>query len=174
MNRYGGDSRHSPMHASDRKVSEGNRDSTTLRATSTTSSAQVIEPLHGVAGSEAMDITPHDPATLSTMGPPLLHNHNQSNQKTSVSNTTSPNGDLCSATHSFGLLSSVDPGTSSSPTSGAGMGSVTVLTASTMNVAGTPQPKLIQTAFIHKLYKYVFVFSHLSATGSCVAAPEAD
>ena len=51
---------------------------------------------------------------------------------------------------------------------------MTVLTASTMNVAGTPQPKLIQTAFIHKLYKYVFVFSPLSATGSCVAAPEAD
>ena len=82
---------------------------------------------------DRMDMTPPPP---SSMGPPI---------------NSSPNGEhpppnnLVSAQAESGNSSSAGPG----PGSGQALGS-----ASTA-AAATQQPKVVQTAFIHKLYKYV-------------------
>jgi hypothetical protein len=77
---------------------------------------------------DPMDVTP---AVTATMGPPV-HNSPDIDQGTANTNTSS------------GSAESVNMNNSNS---GFGIGAAAA--------AATQQPKVVQTAFIHKLYKYV-------------------
>ncbi|KAI9828014.1 MAG: hypothetical protein M1832_003541 [Thelocarpon impressellum] len=90
---------------------------------------------------DMMDVTPPPP---SSMGPP---------------SNSSPNGDHAPSNNHAASASGGGPPASSSNNAGSAPGMGTGPAAA----AATQQPKVVQTAFIHKLYKYVSHFPSIKA-----------
>ena len=63
-------------------------------------------------------------------------------------NNTSPNGEQHAPPHGFAPSSATEAAVLNNSVPGTGLG------AAAAAAAATQQPKLVQTAFIHKLYKY--------------------
>lgn len=106
---------------------EGNREPPVMTPTSRHPS----DPLNG----DPMDVTPPPPPSSTTMGPPT---------------NTSPNGEH-TTTHNFTSSNAGESGISNNPSS------APTVSGAANAAAATQQPKLVQTAFIHKLYKYVWI-----------------